>query len=66
MAKTVRRKEASVPEKRRGALVVAYTRLFKDDVDTLKKIADDRGTKWTTELRLLVRRALKGQLNIIK
>lgn len=37
-----------------------HARLFSEDIDDLKKIAEARGTPWQLELRLLVHRALKG------
>ena len=37
-----------------------HARLFEADVRELKRIATQRGTPWQIELRLLVRRALKG------
>jgi predicted DNA binding CopG/RHH family protein len=36
-------------------------RLFAADVLTIKKIAAQRGLPWHIELRMLVRRALKGE-----
>ena len=41
-------------------LVEIHARLFHSDVAMLKKIAAKRGLPWHLELRLLVRRALKG------
>ena len=40
-------------------LIKVYTRLFVEDVERLKKIAETKGYPWQIELRLLVRRALK-------
>lgn len=40
-------------------LTKIYTRLFAQDVETLKKIAETKGYPWQIELRMLVRRALK-------
>ena len=37
------------------------TRLFADDVKQLQRIAETQGIPWQVELRLLVRRALKGE-----
>lgn len=37
------------------------TRLFAEDVSAIKKIAAQRGLHWQIELRMLVRRALKGE-----
>lgn len=42
-------------------LVEAHCRLFADDVEALKRIAISNGTRWHIELRLLVRRALRGE-----
>lgn len=47
--------------KKRPELKMVTSRLFKDDVDTLQKIAEERGTQWQVELRLLIRRALKNE-----
>lgn len=38
-----------------------HARLFADDIRELKRIASEHGSKWQFELRLLVRRALKGE-----
>jgi hypothetical protein len=43
------------------ALTPVNTRLFAADVTLIKKIAAERGIPWQIELRLLVRRALKGE-----
>ncbi len=42
-------------------LVEVHARLFAEDVRDLKKIALERGSAWHSELRQLVRRALKGE-----
>ena len=47
--------------KKPPALVEVHTRLFADDVATLKRIAAERVIPWQIELRLLVRRALRGE-----
>lgn len=45
-----------------SALVDVHARLFPEDVETLKRMAVETGTRsWQIELRLLVRRALKGE-----
>jgi len=43
-------------------LRAVHAYLFPDDVEMLQKIAAERRTKWQTELRHLVHRALKGEL----
>lgn len=45
----------------KNKLVVVNTRLFADDVQQLRRIAAERGIPYQTELRLLVRRALRGE-----
>lgn len=47
----------------RGApkLVQVNARFFAEDVDLLKQISQESGIPWQVELRLLVRRALKGE-----
>jgi hypothetical protein len=50
-----------VPKKKNNALQEVHARLFAADVVLLKKIAEERGTSYQIELRLLVRRALKGE-----
>ena len=47
--------------KAKNKLRPVHTLLFQEDVDTLKQLADDKGTKWQVELRQLVRRALRGE-----
>lgn len=42
-------------------LIGVNTRLFADDVDTLKRMAAESTLPWQVELRLLVRRALRGE-----
>lgn len=42
-----------------------HARLFKNDVLLIKQMAKKNGLKWHTELRLLVRRALRS-IAIIK
>jgi hypothetical protein len=42
-------------------LKVVTARIFAADIVTLKRLADQRGSKWQIELRMLVRRALKGE-----
>ncbi len=39
----------------------AHVRLFADDVGHLKRVAAEKGLPWLIELRLLVRRAIKGE-----
>lgn len=46
---------------RRLRLVEVHTRLFPEDVAELKKIALKNGIAWGIELRMLVRRALRGE-----
>lgn len=43
-------------------LVEVHARLFPDDVKHLKKVAAQRGSPWHVELRLLVRRAIRGEV----
>lgn len=38
-----------------------YTRLFEDDVKEIQRIAALSALPWQIELRLLVRRALRGE-----
>lgn len=45
----------------RPKLTPVNTRLFADDVKAIKEIAAEQGLPWQVELRLLVRRALKGE-----
>lgn len=42
------------------ALVEVHTRFFADSIVEVKKIAAQRGIPWQIELRLILRRALKG------
>ncbi len=42
-------------------LRVVHTRLFAEDVKSVQRMAKERGIAWQTELRLLVRKALKEQ-----
>jgi len=42
-------------------VVEAHVRLFAADIEQLKKIAAERGSRWQFELRLLVKRALAGE-----
>lgn len=41
-------------------LVQVNARFFQNDVREIHRIADERCTPWQVELRLLVRRALRG------
>lgn len=61
IALSYRRAIVSKAVKKRPELKMVTSRLFKDDVDTLQKIAEERGTQWQVELRLLIRRALKNE-----
>jgi hypothetical protein len=45
-------------------VVKTTVRLFSDDIATLKKIAEQKRSKFQIELRLLVHRALKGELAV--
>jgi hypothetical protein len=45
---------------RTAKLIEVHARLFPEDVRELKRIAKERGISWQIELRLLVRRALRG------
>lgn len=45
----------------RSKLVEVHARLFPADVEMLKQIAADSGVSFQVELRLLVRRALRGE-----
>lgn len=42
-------------------LYQAHARLFPEDVKHLKKVARERGSSWHIELRMLVRRAIRGE-----
>jgi hypothetical protein len=44
-----------------GDLKEVHTRLFRQDVAMLKRVAKERGSQWQVELRQLVHRALKGE-----
>jgi hypothetical protein len=48
-----------VPEP--DALVGVHTRFFASDVAEVQRIAAEKGLPWQIELRLVVRRALKGE-----
>lgn len=50
-----------ISKTRSAGLKEAHVRLFSDDIELLKKLAAAHGFSWQIELRLLVRRALKGQ-----
>lgn len=52
---------AMAARKKDAALVLTSVRLFKDDVRVLKTQALEKRSKWQTELRHLVHRALEGQ-----
>jgi len=52
------------PKQPSNALQEVHARLFKEDVETLKQVAAQHGLPWQTELRLLVRRALKGIVSL--
>lgn len=45
-------------------LVQQTVRLFADDVKALKKAAAEKRSKWQTELRHLVHRALQDQKRV--
>lgn len=50
-------------------IVEVHARLFSEDIDQLKKIAEEHGSSWQFELRLLVRSALRGgrrEITILK
>ena len=47
---------------KRPLLVVVTTRLFSADVVKIRTIARAKGLGYQTELRLIVRRALRGEL----
>lgn len=38
-----------------------HCRIFHEDVELLQKLAEEHGVPWQVELRLLVRRALRGE-----
>ncbi len=50
---------------RKNALQLVTTRLFKVDVDTVKRIADSNGIGWQVELRQILRRALVDQREVM-
>lgn len=55
--------------RKRPQLKEAHVRLFAEDVETLEKIAVKNGTHWQIELRVLLRRTLRGEpvgITIIK
>jgi len=43
------------------SLVEVHARLFAEDVEALKRVAAEKGLPWQIELRLLVRRGVKGE-----
>lgn len=45
-------------------LELVTIRLFADDVKTLRKLAEAKRSKWQTELRHLVHRALTDQKRV--
>ena len=47
---------------KKSELHETHIRLFSDDVEALQRIAAEKGIPWQIELRLLVRRALKGEI----
>jgi predicted DNA binding CopG/RHH family protein len=56
MATTKRRKAQT------DAVREIHARLFEDDVKTIQRIAKEKGLPWQIELRLLVRRTLKNEV----
>ena len=46
---------------KRNQLQAVHTRLFREDVNQLRRIATAKGSKWQIELRQLVRKALLEQ-----
>jgi len=42
-------------------LTPVNVRLFSEDVEEIKQIAEEQGGSWQVELRMTVRRALRGQ-----
>jgi hypothetical protein len=52
---------AARPAPEPDALVGVHTRFFKSDVAEIQRIAAEKGLPWQIELRLVVRRALKGE-----
>ena len=55
------KRKPAEPEEAEPALAEVHTRLFKDDVAQLKRIAAASRLKWQVELRLLVHRALANE-----
>jgi predicted DNA binding CopG/RHH family protein len=51
----------SKPEK----LVEVHARFFAEDIDAVKKIAQEKGLKWQIELRVTLRRALR-EVHLLK
>lgn len=47
--------------KRKAKLLPVNVRLFSEDVAEIKQIAEEQGGSWQVELRMTVRRALRGQ-----
>lgn len=43
------------------ALIDVHARLFPEDVDLLKQIAEKSRLSWQIELRMLIHRALRGE-----
>ncbi len=65
----LREKSSLVRERDKARLKEAHVRLFAEDVELLEKIAAKNGTHWQIELRVLLRRALRGEplsITIIK
>lgn len=50
-----------MPKKSPNALLPVSVRLFSSDVEQIKAIAFERGVPWQIELRMLIRRSLKGE-----
>lgn len=42
-------------------LIAVHTHLFSDDIVMLKRVAENKRSKWQVELRMLVHRALQGE-----
>jgi hypothetical protein len=55
------RKKVPPAETPTPQLVEVHTRLFAEDVVELKRRAAQQGLPWQIELRLTIRRALKGE-----
>lgn len=49
------------PQEAPPQLVEVHTRLFADDVEELKRRAAQGGLPWQIEVRLTIRRALRGE-----